>query len=49
MKADMNANKKLSHEMWKTQHVTCFISQSYFKVPKDISLKATYFFYPKNI
>ena len=33
--------------MRKTQYFTCFVSQSYFKVPKTIRLNATYYFIMK--
>ena len=50
MTTDKKANKKLKlivAEMFmvqKTGHFTCFISQSYFKVPKDIRLNLTHLF-----
>ena len=50
MTADKKANKKLKlivaemFMMQKTGHFTCFVSQSYFKVPKDIRLNLTHLF-----
>ena len=54
MIADMNKNKNLDSlvtELFirgrKLNISLVFISQSYFKVPKDVRLNATYFFITK--
>ena len=55
MIADMIQNKKLNSivtELFirrkKLKNSLVFITQSYFKVPKDIRLNTTHFFYHKN-
>ena len=55
MIADMINNKKLNRvvtELFirgrKLNTSIVFITQSYFKVPKDVRLNSTYFFYHEN-
>ena len=56
MIADMTHNKKLNSivtELFlrgrKLTISLVFITQSYFKVPKDVRLNTTHFFYHKNL
>ena len=56
MIADMTHNKKLNSivtELFlRGRNLTIslvFITQSYFKVPKDVRLNTTHFFYHKNL
>ena len=56
MIADMIHNKKLNSivtELFirgrKLNISLVFITQSYFKVPKDVRLNTTHFFYHKNL
>ena len=51
MIADMINNKKTKfninqfvYQRQKTKHFSCFITQSYFKIPKDVRLNSTHFF-----
>ena len=54
MVADLINNKKTKFNTnqfvylrQKTKHFSCFITQSYFKIPKDVRLNSTHFFIMK--